>query len=153
MRPTGIYHNVGTGTRRRSARLLPCIVALGLSAAIAGCIIGEAPGTVVWGINESNQDVIVASSHHGKSLMLPAHTWGKLFDNYSPPSGDLSVFDAGCRALATLPLTRSSDTIHIGPADEIEMTGSGDIHAPSSVKRARDNPTGDGDFFAEASCP
>jgi hypothetical protein len=119
---------------------------------MAGCI-SEAPGTVVWGINESDQDVIVASSHHGKSLMLPAHAWGKLFDNYSPPSGDLTIFDERCRALATLPLTRSSDTIHIGPADEIEMTGTGEIHAPSSVKRAPDSPTGDGDFFAEASCP
>jgi hypothetical protein len=109
--------------RRPAVHLIRFLVALGLCAAAAGCI-QEAPGTVVAGVNESDRDVIVASSLHGRSLVLPARTRGKLFDSYSTPSGELTVFDEQCRALGTLPLTRTLDTLRIGPAGEIELTGS-----------------------------
>ena len=54
--------------------MLQRIGLVALSLALSGCI-GEAPGTVVFGLNESDHDVIIASSHHASPpLVLPAHT-------------------------------------------------------------------------------
>lgn len=100
---------------------------------LLGCI-AEAPGTLVIGLNESDRDVIVASSHHSSApLVLTAHTWGKLFDDYGPPSGEVTVFDLDCSVLATLTLTRAVDTLRIGPQGEIALTGGLDDVMPSGV--------------------
>ncbi len=124
-----------------------------LSLVLSGCM-AEAPGTVVFGLNESDRDVVVASSHHGSPpLVLPAHTWGKLFDDYEEPDGELTVYDHSCDVLATLPLTREADTLRIGPQNEIELMGRWQDQLPTGVQRASDDPTGGGTLWAERDCP
>ena len=123
-----------------------------LSLPFSGCI-GEAPGTVVFGLNESDHDVIIASSHHGSTLVLPDHTWGKMFDNYEEPNGEITVYDLTCGVLAQLPLTRSLDTLRIGQKIEIELLGHMVNQLPLGVQRAPDNPNGDGTLWAERECP
>jgi hypothetical protein len=129
------------------------LAAVQLSLVLSGCI-AEAPGTVVFGLNESDRDVIVASSHHrSPPLVLPAHTWGKLFDDYEEPEGEITVYDLSCGVLATLPLTREADTLRIGPQDEVEFTGRGLDPLPSGVHRAPDDPSGGGTLWIERECP
>ena len=41
------------------------LTAVALAAIVAGCF-GEAPGSQVWGLNESDRDVIVASPLHSR---------------------------------------------------------------------------------------
>ncbi len=132
--------------------MLPWIVVVVLSLALSGCI-AEAPGTVVFGLNESDHDVIIASSHHASTpLILPAHTWGKLFDDYEEPNGEITVYDLTCGVLATFPLTRQLDTLRIGKQDEIELVGGRVSQLPSGVQRAPDNPNGDGTLWVERDC-
>ncbi len=133
--------------------MLRWIAVVALSLALSGCI-GEAPGTVVFGLNESDHDVIVASSHHGSPpLVLPAHTWGKLFDDYEEPDGEVTVFDLSCEVLARLPLTRPLDTLRIGPQNEIELIGRGQDVLPTGVDRAPDDPIGGGTEWVKRDCP
>ena len=97
-------------------------MAVVLAAALLSACIGEAAGTQVFGLNESDRDVIVASSHHQQpSFVLTAHTWAKLFDDYAKPSGEVTVFDPQCHLLARLPLTRALETLRIGTQGEIEL--------------------------------
>jgi hypothetical protein len=125
---------------------------LAVCSTLLGCI-SEAPGTQVFGLNESDRDVIVASSHHGgPPLVLTAHTWGKLFDDYGDPSGDVTVFDLQCGVLAKLPLTRALDTLRIGPQGEIAFIGRGDNILPSGVRRATDDQRASGKPWTEADC-
>jgi hypothetical protein len=132
---------------------MPFVAAFGLSVVLSGCW-GEAPGTQVFGLNESDRDVIVASSHHHVGpWVLTAHTWGRMFDDYADPTGEITVFDPQCRVLATLPLTRAYDTLRIGPQGEIGFIGRGVDLLPSGVQRAPNNPQGDGTFWAKADCP
>ena len=129
------------------------LLAIALSFAVSGCI-AEAPGTVVFGLNESDHDVIIASSHHGSPpLVLPAHTWGKLFDDYDEPDGEITVYDVACDVLARLPLTRALDTLWLGPQDEIELIGREVDQLPSGVHRAPDDPSGGGTLWIEGNCP
>lgn len=133
--------------------MLPWIAGAALSLALSGCI-GEAPGTVVFGLNESDHDVIIASSHHQSTpLVLPAHTWGKLFDDYAEPSGEITVYDLTCGVLAQLPLTHPHDTLRIGQQNEIELVGGGVNPLPSGVHRAPNDPNGNGAVWAERDCP
>ena len=99
------------------------VAAVATSVTIAGCI-AESPGTVVFGINESDQDVVVASSHHRAGpFVLPAHTWGRLFDDYGDPSGEVTIFDVDCVVMAKQPLTRAIETLRITASGEIEFHG------------------------------
>lgn len=132
--------------------MLRWIAGVALSLPLSGCI-GEAPGTVVFGLNESDHDVIIGSSHHRSTLVLPARTWGKLFDDYAEPSGEITVYDHTCGVLARLPLTRPHDTLRIGHQNEIELVGGGVNPLPSGVQRAPDDPTGDGALWTERDCP
>ena len=132
---------------------LRSMAGVALSLALSGCI-GEAPGTIVFGLNESDDDVIVASSHHRSTpLVLPAHTWGKLFDDYEEPSGEITVYDLTCGVLVTLPLTRPFDTLRIGQQNEIALVGGGVSQLPSGVQQAPDNPNGGGALWVERDCP
>ena len=136
-----------------AAGVLRSFAAIAIALAVSGCIV-EAPGTMLFGLNESDRDVIVASSHHGSPpLVLPAHTWGKLFDDYDEPDGEITVYDVTCDVLAKLSLTRSPDTVRIGPHSEIELVGGGVDQLPQSVQRASDRPSGDGARWAEGNCP
>jgi hypothetical protein len=124
---------------------------MALAAVVSGCI-SEAAGSQVWGVNESDRDVIVTSALHGESFVLPAHVFGKLFDAYRAPDHDLLVFDTDCRLLATLPLRVPLETVHISPTGEPGLTGHDPGIVPPTVRRA---PTGqgDGDAFEARSCP
>ena len=114
------------------------------SATLLSACIGEAAGTQVFGLNESDRDVIVASSHHRQpSVVLPAHTWAKLFDDYAPPSGEVTVFDRQCRLLVKLPLTRALETLRVGTQGEIELIGRSAGPLPSGVRQG-DATTGAG---------
>ena len=126
--------------------------AIALSFAVSGCI-AEAPGTVVIGLNESDHDVIIASSHHGSPpVVLSAHTWGKLFDDYDEPDGEITVYDLTCDVLARLPLTRALDTLWLGPQNEMLIDrGLGPL--PSGVHRASADPSGGGTLWVEGNCP
>jgi len=142
-------HERGTAFAFGRLRWLAVVlVALTLS----GCI-GEAPGTVVFGLNESDGDVVVASSHHGSALVLPAHTWGKLFDDYAEPDGEVTVYDSSCGVLAKLPLTRALDWLRIGQENEVELLGRGPDPLPPGVHRAPDDPLGGGSGWVERECP
>ena len=135
------------------SRLIACIAILASSGLLSACI-AEPAGTVVLGLNESNRDVIVASSQHQVApRVLTAHTWGRLFDDYRRPSGEITVFDTDCHPLATLPLTRAIDTLRIGPQNEIAFIGRGDNILPSGIHQAPPNPNGGGTLWAEATCP
>jgi hypothetical protein len=137
---------------RLGSVLSTCAAVLALCSVLSGCI-SEPAGTRVFGLNESDRDVIVASSHHGgPALVLTAHTWGQLFDDYGHPSGEVTVFDPDCAVLARLPLTRALDTLRIGPQGEIAFIGRGDNILPSGVNRAPDNPTAGGALWTEAAC-
>ncbi len=136
-----------------TSRLVGCLAILVLSGLLSACI-SEPAGTVVYGLNESDRDFIVASSHHNVApRVLTAHTWGRLFDDYGLPSGEITVYDTACHPLATLPLTRAIDTLRIGSEEEIAFIGRGADLLPSGVHRAPDNPNGGGTTWAEATCP
>ena len=138
---------------RAGSVLVTTAAVLALSSMLSGCM-SEASGTQVFGLNESGRDVIVASSHHGGApLVLTAHTWGKLFDDYADPSGEVTVFDLDCGVLARLPLTRDFDTLRIGPQGEIVFIGRADDILPSGVHRAPDDPRTGGALWTEAACP
>jgi len=110
------------------------------SVLLSGCI-SEAAGTQVFGLNESDHDVIVFSSHHRlPSQVLPAHTWAKLFDDYANPSGEVTVFDRDCRLLATLPITRALETLRVGGQGEIELISLDPGPLPSGVRQGYATP-------------
>jgi hypothetical protein len=133
--------------------LIACVAMVASSGLLSSCI-SESAGTVVYGLNESDRDVIVASSHHRVApRILTAHTWGRLFDDYGHPSGEITVFDLDCHPLATLPLTRAIDTLLIGRHEEVGFTGGLIGPVPSGVNGAPPNANGDGTFWAEATCP
>ncbi len=71
---------------------------LATSILLVGCN-AEPAGTRIFGLNESDRDVIVASSqHHGAPRVLTAHTWGLLFDEpFELPSGEITVYDGECQ--------------------------------------------------------
>ena len=114
-----------------------------------GCI-SEAPGSQVWGVNESDHDVIVTSLHHGGTYVLPARTWGRMFDSYEPPSREIRVYDTTCRLLTTAPLTGALQTVHVPPTGGPVMTGEYPDEVPMSV----DTMLGPGSdaSFAPATC-
>jgi hypothetical protein len=115
-----------------------------------GCI-AEPAGTQVWGVNESDHDVIVTWVLHGGTYVLPAHSWGKMFDTYALPSGEVRVYDTTCGHLATLPLTGPRHTVHIPPTGVLVMTGDSPGQVPLSVNRAPTGPGGN-DSFAPTTC-
>ena len=123
------------------------LTGVGLAAIVAGCF-GEAPGSQVWGLNESDRDVVVASPLHGGSSVLPARTWSMMFNSYSDPDRQILVYDEDCRLLATLPLTTSSATVRIDPAREPELV-EGTLDIPVGVTR---DPLDPGETFEPRSC-
>ncbi len=131
--------------KRISTWLTSTVLALGA----VGCI-AEPAGSVVWGVNESDHDVVVTSALHTGSYVLPAHTWGKMFDSYASPSGDVSVFDGTCRLLAKVPLTEASETVHVPHDGDPTLTGRSPGVVPSGVYRAQG--PGSGASFAPATC-
>ena len=124
------------------------LTGVGLAAIVAGCF-GEAPGSQVWGLNESDRDVVVASPLHSGSSILPARTWSMMFNSYSDPDREILVYDADCKLLATLPLRTSSATVRIDPAGEPELV-EGTMDIPAGVTR---DPLDTGQTFEPKSCP
>jgi hypothetical protein len=103
--------------------------------------------------NEWNQDVIVSTtSDPPDSRRLAARTWGTLFISWSDPSGDLTIFDDSCRPIASFPLTQSGQTLHIGPAGDIELTGMGGMVPAGLVHAQREGGDQDTVFRVEG-CP
>jgi hypothetical protein len=121
---------------------------------LVGCN-AEPAGTRIFGLNESDRDVIVASSqHHGSPRVLTPHTWGLLFDEpFELPSGEITVYDGECRQKASLPRTRAINTLHIGSNGDIEFLGQWEGPLPSGIHQAPANPSGDGTLWREATCP
>ena len=96
--------------------------------------------------------MIVASQHHGRSLRLPARIWGKLFDDYAPPSDSVRIFDEGCQPLADLALTSAQSTVHVTPDGVTELLEESPGVVPETVSRAPSGTTGV-DAFEEVDCP
>ena len=86
------------GANSLRSRSIGCMAVLATSILLVGCN-AEPAGTRIFGLNESDRDVIVASSqHHGAPRVLTAHTWGLLFDEpFELPSGEITVDDGECR--------------------------------------------------------
>ena len=116
-----------------------------------GCSV-DGGGYDVQALNEWDQDVIVAvTGNTPESRRVPARTYGTLYGSWADPSGELTVFDASCRPIASFPL-RSDQTVHIGPAGDVESTEVG-LKAPAGVAHDRgDDQTGDTVFLSER-CP
>ena len=123
------------------------LAGVALVAIVAGCM-SEAAGSQVWGLNESDRDVVVASSVHGGSLIVPARSWSKIFDAYRDPGGDILVYDEDCRRVATLPLTTPLATVRIDPAGEAELVGE-IVSIPTGVVR---DPVAAGQTFEPKDC-
>ena len=141
-----------TGERSRTPRTSRiALTGIALAAVMAGCVIGESPGSQVWAVNEWDQDVVVSSQLHGGSYVLPAHTYGKMFDSYGHPDNDILVFDDECHPLATLPLKVALETVHISVSGVPDLTRDSFGVAPASVARAPRSPSG-GDLFEPRSC-
>ena len=121
---------------------------------VSACI-AEPAGTVVWGVNQSDSDVIVASSHHSNALgplVLPAHTWGKLYDDHGKPTGALTLFDSKCGLLATLLLTRAMATVWIKPDGTVHFAVGDPGVVPTGVGRAPDDLEGGRRGWEVADC-
>jgi hypothetical protein len=141
-----------TGERSRSPRTRRiALTGIAFAAVTAGCVIGESPGSQVWAVNESDQDVVVTSQLHGGSYVLPSHTFGKMFDSYADPDDDILVFDDECHPLATLPLKVALETVHISVSGVPDLTGDDPGVVPAGVGRAPRSPSG-GDLFEARSC-
>jgi hypothetical protein len=57
-----------------------------------------------------------------------------LFISFAPPEGELTVFDASCDQLMSIPFTESDVTVRIRPDGEVELIGNQWI-APDGVRR------------------
>ncbi|HEY7133270.1 MAG TPA: hypothetical protein VH440_13525 [Candidatus Limnocylindrales bacterium] len=111
------------------------IAPLLLAALAVGCSDTGSEGHGVYGLNESDHDVIVQvpTTAGVGSYLLRARSSGTVSYSFNEQTGDIVVFGVDCRPIATLAWTRADVTVRIAADGTPTLT---DVRAlPSAIAR------------------